>query len=297
MSLKLTGSMVALVTPFKEDLSVDWEGFERLIEHQLSNGTSALIVCGTTGEAATMTPDERLEAIKFVVEKTKGRVPVVAGTGSTSTRVALELSKQAKEAGADAFLIVTPPYNKPTQEGLIDYYTTIADQLKWPIVLYNVPGRTCSNLLPETAAKLADNPNIIAIKDATADMNVGSRIVELCGDKLTLLSGDDFTALPLLSIGGDGWISVTANLVPDLLAEMYSSWKEGNIAKAREIHYRLLPLHRAMFLKSNPIPAKTALSMMGICQGHLRSPLVPMDEESTGKLKSALLEFGIKLAE
>jgi 4-hydroxy-tetrahydrodipicolinate synthase len=293
MDTKFTGSMVALVTPFDTQGDIDWQALERLLDLHLQSGTHALVLGGTTGESATMTYEERHQILEFAINHIKGRIPVIAGTGSSSTRIALELSQQAKQAGADGLLIVTPPYNKPTQEGLIDYYTTIAHEIKMPVILYNVPGRTCCDLLPVTVAKLADNPYIVAIKDATADLRVGSEIIERCGDQISLLSGDDFTALPLLAIGGDGWISVTANIAPREMVDMYDAWKKGDISIARSLHYQLLPLHRAMFIQSNPIPVKEALYLMGLCHKHVRSPLVVMRGGVANSLAQALAHYGL----
>ncbi|HAA54647.1 MAG TPA: 4-hydroxy-tetrahydrodipicolinate synthase [Myxococcales bacterium] len=293
MALQLKGSMVALVTPFREDKSVDWDALTRLVDRQLAGGTSALIICGTTGEASTMTPQECKEVLSFVVKQVDGKVPVIAGTGSNNTAVAVQASLNAKEAGVDGLLVVTPPYNKPTQEGLLDYYNTIIKAVQLPVVLYNVPGRTCCNLLPETAAILAKDPLVVAIKDATADMNVASRIKELCGDQLTLLSGDDFTALPQLSVGSEGWISVTANIVPEDMAAMYDAWVAGDIEKARAIHFKTLPLHRMLFFRSNPIPSKAALALMGHCEDHVRSPLLALNDEDRAVVTEALKGYGL----
>lgn len=290
METVFQGSMVALITPFDNKGEIDWDALARLVDFQLENGTSGLIICGTTGEAATMTAEEQGRAISFVVKQVKGRVPVVGGTGSVSTQVAVDLSKQAKDVGADGLLVVTPPYNKPTQAGLIAHYNAVIEATKLPLILYNVPGRTCSNLLPETAAQLARSEYVVAIKDATGKMNVGSALMEQCGNKLDLLSGDDFTAFPLLSLGAKGWISVTANIAPAQMASMFQAWQDGNIEKARSLHYKMLPLHRAMFWESNPTPCKAALEMMGFCGPTLRLPLVPLSEENQPKLKKLLQE-------
>ncbi len=291
MERDFQGSMVALVTPFKADKSVDWEALERLIDRQLEGGTDALIVCGTTGEAATMSLQERNEVLAFAVQHVKGKIPIIAGTGSNNTKLAIEASLAAKKIGVDGLLVVTPPYNKPTQEGLLLYYNEILDAVQHPLILYNVPGRTASNLLPDTVAKLAENPFVVAIKEATGSMVVGSEILEKCGENITLLSGDDFTAYPLLAIGARGWISVSANVAPQKLAAMYRAWQQKDLAEARSLHYQLLPLHRLMFLQSNPIPVKAVLAEMGLIQPFLRSPLVEMKDPALSQLREQLAQL------
>jgi 4-hydroxy-tetrahydrodipicolinate synthase len=288
MTTTFQGSMVALVTPFKQDGSIDWDALSKLVDFQLEGGTHGLIICGTTGEAATMTPDEQRRVLAFVVKQVDGRIPVIAGTGSTSTQVAVELSKQAKEVGVDGLLVVTPPYNKPTQAGLIAHFEAVIEATEIPMILYNVPGRTCSHLQPETAAHLCQSPHVVAIKEATGNLNIGAQFVEQCGDKLDLLSGDDFTALPLLSIGGKGWISVTANIMPAKLVAMWDAWQAGEIDKARELHISMMKIHRAMFMESNPIPCKHALHLMGFCEPTVRLPLVEMTPSGQDKLASLL---------
>ncbi len=288
--------MVALVTPFKANHEIDWDALERLVQFQIDGGTQAIIACGTTAEAATMSALEQGKVIRFINERCQGHIPVVAGTGSSSTSVAIELSQQAKEIGVDGLLVVTPPYNKPTQEGLLAYYNAISQATKIPIILYNVPGRTQCHMLPETVEKLADDPNIVAIKEATSDMNVASEIHERCGDRVALLSGDDFTAFPLLSLGSKGWISVTANVVPSDLRAMFDAWDRGDVEAARAIHYKLLPLHRALFALSNPIPTKKTLQLMGYCEPHMRSPLLAMTGSSIETLKQALTTYGLNIS-
>lgn len=288
MTTTFQGSMVALVTPFKQDGSIDWDALSKLVDFQLEGGTHGLIICGTTGEAATMTPDEQRRVLAFVVKQVDGRIPVVAGTGSTSTQVAVELSKQAKEVGVDGLLVVTPPYNKPTQAGLIAHFEAVIEATEIPMILYNVPGRTCSHLQPETAAHLCQSPHVVAIKEATGNLNIGAQFVEQCGDKLDLLSGDDFTALPLLSIGGKGWISVTANIMPARLVAMWDAWQAGELDKARELHISMMKIHRTMFMESNPIPCKHALHLMGFCEPTVRLPLVEMTPGGQDKLTTLL---------
>lgn len=297
MSTPFRGSMVALVTPFKANHDIDWDALEKLVQMQLDGGTQGIIACGTTAEAATMSAEEQGRVIAFIKERCQGSIPVVAGTGSSNTRVAIELSQQAKEIGVDGLLVVTPPYNKPTQDGLVSYYETISKEVSIPIILYNVPGRTQCHMLPQTVERLADNPNIVAIKEATADMNIGSEIVERCGDRVALLSGDDFTAFPLMAIGGQGWISVTANIVPADMRAMFDAWEAGDTAAARSLHYKTLPLHRSMFTQSNPIPCKKALHLMGCCEPHMRSPLLDMtDSAAITALRQSLSDYGMNLS-
>lgn len=296
MGTTFRGSMVALVTPFHADGMIDWDALDRLIQRQIEGGTQAIISCGTTGEAATMTTEEQRQVIAFTVQQCKGNIPVVAGAGATGTRAAVQLSLQAKEVGVDGLLVVTPPYNKPTQDGLVDYYTTIAKEVKLPIIMYNVPSRTCCHLAPETMQRLAQDPYIVAVKEATADMNVGSEIVERCGDNLTLLSGDDFTAFPLLSLGAQGWISVTANIVPQDLRALWNAWEQGNLIQARALHYQMLPMHRILFRQSNPIPCKKALALLGLCAPHTRSPLLDMTGSLVDELRTVLRSYGLPLA-
>lgn len=294
MQKQFRGSMVALVTPFREDKSVDQDGLARLVDMQLDAGTDGLIICGTTGEAATMSLREQMETLSFVLKRVNGRIPVVAGTGSNDTRAAVEASLAAKEIGADALLVVTPPYNKPSQDGLLDYYRTIVKEAQHPIILYNVPGRTCSDLKPETVEQLADEPWIVAIKDATANMAVGSEIKRRCGDRVTLLSGDDFSALPLLSVGGEGWISVTGNVAPARMAQLFRAWNTGEVKVATRLHLELMELHKAMFMDSNPIPCKTVLSMMGLIEPHVRSPLVPMKAAAIETLAAVADKYNLR---
>lgn len=286
------GSMVALVTPFLENGDVDMDALARLVDLQLEGGTHGLIICGTTGEAATMSAAEQTRVLSAVVKRVNGRVPVIAGTGSNNTLTAIASSKAAKDAGADGLLVVTPYYNKPTQDGLVDYFNAITEAVQHPVVLYNVPGRTGCNMQPSTVERLADNPHVVAIKDATGDMNVASELKERCGDRITLLSGDDFTALPFLSVGGQGWISVTANVLPKKMADLFNAWEAGDAAKARELHYELLPIHRSMFTQSNPIPCKAALGLMELCGPTLRAPLKAMTGVQLDGLKATLKAFG-----
>lgn len=286
------GSMVAIITPFKEG-KVDEETYRELIEFQIENNTSAIVPCGTTGESATLSIEEHGRVIDLAVEAVNKRVPVIAGAGGNSTSEAIELTRHAKKAGADATLQVTPYYNKPSQEGLFRHYTAIADAVSLPQVLYNVPGRTGVNMLPETVARLAERPEIVAIKEASANLGQMAEIVRLAGENLTLISGDDNLTLPILSIGGKGVISVVANIVPRDNADLLTAWEEGNIDKAKALYFKLLPLCQAMFYETNPVPAKTSLALMGKIQDELRLPLAPMAAANLEKLKKALRDYGL----
>jgi 4-hydroxy-tetrahydrodipicolinate synthase len=286
------GSMVAIITPFKEG-KVDEETYRELIEFQIENNTSAIVPCGTTGESATLSIEEHGRVIDLAVEAVNKRVPVIAGAGGNSTSEAIELTRHAKKAGADATLQVTPYYNKPSQEGLFRHYTAIADAVSLPQVLYNVPGRTGVNMLPETVARLAERPEIVAIKEASANLGQMAEIVRLAGENLTLISGDDNLTLPILSIGGKGVISVVANIVPRDNADLLTAWEEGNIDKAKALYFKLLPLCQAMFYETNPVPAKTSLALMGKIQDELRLPLAPMATANLEKLKKALRDYGL----
>lgn len=281
------GSIVAIVTPFKNG-KFDEKTYGDLIEWHIKQGTHGIVPCGTTGEASTLGFDEHYRVIEVAVKAANKRIPVIAGTGANSTDEAIEITKKAKKLGADGALLVTPYYNKPTQEGLYRHYKAVADAVKIPIVLYNVPGRTAVNMLPSTVARLTECKNIIGIKEATGDMKQVSELLRLCGDRLTVLSGDDFTTLPLLALGGHGAISVTANVAPKDSAEMYNAWANGDIAKARELHYKLEPINSAMFIETNPIPVKTALVMMGKIKEEFRLPLCEMSKANKEKLKGIL---------
>jgi len=286
------GSIVAIVTPFKGG-KVDEEAYRELIEFQIENGTSAIVPCGTTGESATLNMEEHNRVIDIAVEAVNKRVPVIAGTGANSTSEAIELTGHAKKVGADATLQVCPYYNKPTQEGLYRHFKAIAEAVPLPQVLYNIPGRTGINMVPETVARLAELPDVVAIKEASGNLGQMAEIVSLAGDKITLLSGDDNLTLPVLGIGGKGVVSVVANIVPKDNADMVTAWEEGNVNGARELFYKLLPLCKAMFYETNPIPVKTSLALMGKIDGELRLPLAPMALANEEKLKKALKDFGL----
>jgi len=283
----IKGSIVAIVTPFRNG-KVDEKALGKLIEWHIKEGTDAIVPCGTTGESATLDYKEHYRVIRFTVEVVNKRVPVIAGTGANATDETIMITKEAKKAGADAALLVSPYYNKPTQEGLYRHYKAVADSVKIPIVLYNVPGRTAVNMLPSTVARLAEIKNVVAIKEATGDLKQVSEIIRLCGDRLAVISGDDFTTLPLLALGGKGVISVTANIAPKQVAQMCALWEQGRHDEARKIHFHLEPLNAAMFIETNPIPAKTALAIMGRIKEEFRLPLCEMSPANKEKLKGVL---------
>ena len=286
------GSIVAIVTPFKKG-KVDEEGYHELIDFQINNGISAIVPCGTTGESATLSMEEHKQVLDIAVEAVNKRVPVIAGTGGNNTQEAIELTEHAKKAGADATLQVTPYYNKPTQEGLYQHFKAVAEAVPLPQVLYNVPGRTSVNMVPQTVARLAELPEVVAIKEASGDLVQMAEILRLAGDKITLLSGDDNVTLPLLGIGGKGVISVVANIAPKDTADMVRAWDEGNVDRARELFYKLFPLCQAMFYETNPIPVKTSLALMGKIDGEMRLPMAPMSSANLERLKEALKNYGL----
>ncbi len=286
------GSIVAIVTPFKNG-KVDETALGELIDWHIASGTDGIVPCGTTGESATLGFEEHGQVIEYTVGKVAGRVPVIAGTGSNSTEETIMLTAHAKKVGADGALLITPYYNKPTQEGLYRHFKAVADAVDIPIVLYNVPGRTSVNMLPATVARCAQIKNIVAIKEATANLQQISEIIELCGDKLFVLSGDDFTVLPLLSIGGVGVISVTANVAPVDMAGLCDAYFAGDMVEARRLHYKLQPLNQSMFYETNPIPVKTALGLMGKISPEFRLPLCPMSDTNTEKLTNVMKKYGL----
>ncbi|MBQ2786271.1 MAG: 4-hydroxy-tetrahydrodipicolinate synthase [Oscillospiraceae bacterium] len=286
------GMATALVTPMNEK-GVDYEAFGRFIDFQIENGINALVAVGTTGENATLEPDEQKEVIRFVVERTAGRVPVIAGTGTNNTEHVLANTKAACEVGADAILVVTPYYNKATQNGLIQHFTTVADASTVPMILYNVPGRTGCNLLPKTVAKLAEHPNIVAIKEATGNMSQMVELTALCGDKIDIYSGEDALTVPFISMGAAGTISVLSNVVPKLSVEMTDKALSGDFAGAAELQCRMLPLINALFSEVNPIPAKAATSAMGYGEDYLRLPLTPMEDAARAVLYNEMRKLGV----
>jgi len=282
------GSTVALVTPFRGG-NVDEKAMGDLVEFHLEKGTDALLPCGCTGEAATLDHEEQIRTIQVVIEAAAGRVPVLAGTGSNSTSEAIHLTREAKNLGAAAGLLISPYYNKPTQEGIYRHYKEVAEAVDIPIVLYNVPSRTGKSIEPETVARLSEIENIVAIKEASGSLDQSSAIAQLCD--ITILSGDDSLTLPLMSIGARGVVSVAANVVPDRVAAMTGAWLEGDAAQARKIHFELLPLVKAMFIETNPIPVKTTLAEMGMIAEEFRLPLCPMSRENRNKLLQILVDY------
>ena len=287
------GSIVAIVTPFA-DGEVDYRRLEELIEFHVDSGTHGIVPVGTTGESPTLSHAEHKEVVRFTVGAVGGRIPVVAGTGSNSTQEAVEFTKFAEKAGADAALVVAPYYNKPTQEGIYRHFRTLAGETSLPLILYNVPGRTAVNTEPETVERLFhDCENIIGIKEATGSLEQASRIIHLCGEEFTLLSGDDAVNYPLLAIGARGFITVTANIVPGDVAELYDSFKRGDVEEARRLHYRLLPLNSVLFVESNPIPVKAALALMGKTEPDIRAPLYPLSGGNLEKLETELRAYGL----
>lgn len=288
------GAFTALITPFKDGM-VDEAGLKRLIEFQVKNSMNGIVPCGTTGESATLSYEEHERVIETAIEAAAGRILVIAGTGSNSTSETIMLTRHAEKAGADAALLITPYYNKPTQQGLYEHYKKVAEETSLPLILYNVPGRTGVNMLPETVARLSEIKGIAGIKEATGDLKQVSDVLEFSRKGFSVLSGDDFTTLPLLSIGGHGVISVTSNIVPRDVSAMVNGFLSGNSEKAKKLHYRLEPLNRAMFLETNPIPVKTAVSLMGMAEEEFRLPLVRMSAKNRARLKEALKAFGIKM--
>lgn len=286
------GAIVAIVTPFK-DGKVDEESFRELIEFQIENGTDGIVPCGTTGESATLSHEEHDRVIEIAVEAVKKRVPVIAGTGSNSTEEAVRLTKHAYDAGVDGVLMITPYYNRPTQEGLYQHYKMIAEKVPIPIIPYNVPSRTGTNLLPETVGRLSRIDNIVGIKEATGSLGQVSEVISCCGDDFTVLSGDDFTVLPLLAVGGKGVISVTSNVAPADMAGMIDAFEAGDLLRARELHYKMFPLMSALFFETNPIPVKAALAMMGKIEYELRLPLPKMSDANYERLRKVVSDYGL----
>lgn len=287
------GAITALVTPFKNG-AIDEEAYRALIEWQIEQGIDGLLPCGTTGESATLSHEEHEEAVRICIEQVKGRVPVMAGAGSNNTAEAVRLTAFAQKAGADAALLISPYYNKPTQEGLFLHFKAINDAVDLPLFVYNVPGRTGSNVLPSTVARMyRELPHVVGIKEATGNLVQISEVAEQCGDGFTLLSGDDFTALPTMSVGGKGVISVTSNVLPAKVAAMCAAWGRGDVAEARRLHFELMPVNRALFLESNPIPVKTALCLMGRMGGEFRLPLCPMSQQNLVRLKEVMAGAGL----
>ncbi len=292
------GAGVAIVTPFTSDNQVDYDKLGELIDFQVENGTDCIIICGTTGESSTLTHEEHIECIRYAVEKTAGRIPVVAGTGSNCTDTAVYLSKEAEKAGADGLLLVTPYYNKATQNGLIKHFTTIAESVKLPIILYNVPSRTGCNILPETAVTLAKNvENIVGIKEATGNISQIARLAALADGAIDIYSGNDDQIVPILSLGGVGVISVLSNIAPKQTHDIVAEYLAGNVSESAKLQLKAVPLVEALFCEVNPIPVKAALNMMGFAVGELRGPLTTMEPQNQERLKKAMQEYGIQIKE
>jgi len=284
--------MVALVTPFKNG-QVDWPSLEKLIEFHLQSGTNGIVPCGTTGESATLSHQEHDDVVKAVIKAVHKRVPVIAGTGSNSTDEAVRLTREAEKSGADGALMISPYYNRPTQEGIYQHYKKVAGEVGIPIIVYNIPGRTGSKIEPETLARLAEIKNIAGVKEATGSVDQAIDVIRLCGDRLAVYSGEDSLIFSLMALGGKGVISTVANVAPKETAELTTACLMGNWEKGRELQLQLIPLVRSLFIETNPIPVKTALSLMGKCHGDLRLPLTPMAENNQSKLKQAMRDFGL----
>jgi 4-hydroxy-tetrahydrodipicolinate synthase len=286
------GSFVAIVTPFKNG-KIDAPALRGLVEFHIENGTNGIVPCGTTGESATLNHAEHEEVIRIAVETCKGRIPVLAGTGSNATHEAIELTQRAQKIGADGALLITPYYNKPTQEGLFLHFSAVAKETDLPIMLYNVPGRTSINMVPSTVARLSAIKNIVGIKEASGSLVQVSEIIQSCGPDFEVISGEDALTWPILAIGGKGAISVTANLVPDKCARLYQAALSGDVETAKTLHYELLKLNDIMFIETNPIPVKTALGLMGRIENEFRAPLCAPSEEHLAQLKSALKAYAL----
>ncbi|HEY6972838.1 MAG TPA: 4-hydroxy-tetrahydrodipicolinate synthase [Nitrospiraceae bacterium] len=287
-----TGSLVAIVTPFRKG-KIDEQAFGSLIDWQIANGTNGIVPCGTTGESATLSHEEHNRVVELTVEIVNRRVPVIAGTGSNSTDEAIALTRHAKRARADGALLITPYYNKPTQEGLYRHYKAVAEAVDIPLVLYNIPGRTGVNMLPATIARLSAIKNVVGVKEGSGSVQQASDIVQMCGERLTVLAGDDALTLPMMAVGGKGVITVTANIVPADMANLVKAFAEGNIEGARRIHFKLSPLFAALFYETNPIPVKEALGMMGKIDPELRLPLCAMATDTREKLARVLKDMGL----
>ena len=285
------GTIVALITPFDAKGNVNYPKIKDLVQFHLEKGTDALLPCGTTGESPTLSTDEKLKIFETVVEASGGKVPVIAGTGNYDTAKSVELTLKARDVGASAALIITPYYNKPTQEGLYRHFSTIAEKTDFPLVIYNVPGRTGVNILPETVERLADDPRIVAVKEASGNIVQITELYKRVGGKLNILSGDDSLTLPILSVGGKGVISVTANIVPDRIKEMIQAFEKCDSQRALELNLKLEELNKVLFIETNPIPIKTAMNLMGFEVGGFRLPLCEMSETNLKKLKIVLQKY------
>ena len=288
--MMFSGSMVAIVTPFHNG-AVDEEKLRQLVKFQINKGTSAIVPCGTTGESATLTHEEHNQVVSIIVDAVGKKVPVIAGTGSNSTKEAIQLTRRAREVGADAALLITPYYNKPTQEGLFQHYKAVAETVDIPLILYNVPGRTSVNMLPQTVERLAQFDNIVGIKEASGSLSQVTEILQRCKDAITVLSGDDALTLPILAVGGKGVISVAANIIPGRMAELANLCLQGEWPKAKDLNLILCPLFKALFYETNPIPVKTALFLMGMIRDEFRLPLCAMSDWNFSKFKEILVEY------
>jgi 4-hydroxy-tetrahydrodipicolinate synthase len=287
-----SGSMVALVTPFKNG-AVDWQSLEALVEFHIQHGTHGMVPCGTTGESATLSHQEHDEVIRAVIKFVNKRMPVIAGTGSNSTDEAVRLTREAEKSGADGALMISPYYNRPTQEGIYQHYRKVASEVGIPIIIYNIPGRTGSKIEPETLARLAEIKNIAGVKEATGSVDQAIEVIRLCGERLAVYSGEDSLIFSLMVLGGKGVISTVANVAPKETAQLTEACLKGNWEKGREIQFKLIPLIRSLFIETNPIPVKTALSLMGKCGSDLRLPMTPMAEGNVKKLRHAMSDFGL----
>lgn len=288
------GSIVALVTPFKQG-ELDEKAIRNLVEFHISEGTDAIVPCGTTGESATLSHEEHCRVIEIVIDQAKKRVPVIAGAGSNSTKEAIFLTEHAKKSGADAVLSITPYYNKPTQEGLFQHFKTIAEHVDIPMVLYNVPGRTGVNMLPETVVRLSKIKNIVGVKEASGSLDQAGAIIQHTDDSFDVISGEDSLTFPMMAMGAKGVISVVANVAPKKMAQMCKAVLNNNMLEARKLHYELIDLSKAVFYETNPIPAKKAVYLMGLMENEIRLPLVEMTKENTEKLKKVMEKLGIKI--
>lgn len=292
-----TGAGVAIVTPFNEDESINYDKLDQLIDYHCNNGTDSIIICGTTGESATMSEKEHMECVKFAIERTKGRLPIIAGTGSNCTRTAIDMSKEAASYGADGLLVVTPYYNKATQEGLVGHYTAVAKEAKAPIIMYSVASRTGCNIEPATAARLIKEvDNIVGIKEASGNISQVAKIMHLTDGKTDLYSGNDDQIVPILSLGGKGVISVLSNVAPQETHDICAKFFEGDVKGSLELQLKAIPLIEQLFCEVNPIPVKKAMKLMGMDCGPLRMPLTELTSQHEESLAKAMTEFGIKLA-
>lgn len=295
MAAIFEGAGVAIVTPFDAQGQIDFDAYGRLIDFQLQNGTDAIIACGTTGEPSTMTAQERESVIAYAIERVAGRVPVIASTGGNNTAEVIRASQAAQQAGADGLLIVTPYYNKATQSGLIAHYTAVADAVDLPIIVYNVPSRTGLNMAPETLCKLSYHPRIAGMKEASGNIAQVSEMIRLCGDRLAVYSGEDGIVVPLMALGGKGVISVVSNILPRQTHDMAAAMLRGDYETARALQFQLAPVISLLFSEVNPIPVKAALSMMGLCENHLRLPLTPMEAAHQQALQAEMRALGLQV--